>query len=150
MSEISRLATAFEQRSKAQAADTEKAVRSAFENYEDALIEALNESERKTSAAIRAQSRNLQRTALRSWLAVTIPVCLSLLLGAGAIAAMSWYITGQINEIASHNATLERLAQEGGAIQLTHCGESRRLCAKIDPSATAYGQNGEYRILEGY
>lgn len=148
MSEISRLATAFEQRSKAQAADTEKAVRSAFENYENALIEALNESEKTTSAAIRAQSRNLQRTALRSWLAVTIPVCLSLLLGVGAIAAMSWYIAGQINEITSHNATLERLAQEGGAMQVSYCGDQRRLCVRIDESAETY-QNG-YRILEGY
>ncbi|GAR57314.1 mbeD/MobD like protein [Salmonella enterica] len=33
---------------------------------------------------------------------------------------------------------------------LTHCGSSRRLCAKIDKSATAYGENGEYRILAGY
>ena len=148
MSEISRLATAFEQRSKAQAADTEKVVRSAFENYEDALIEALNESERKTSAAIRAQSRSLQRVALTSWLAVVIPVCLTLLLGAGALWWMGQSVAGKLNEIERHNATLERLAQEGGAMQVSYCGDQRRLCVRIDESAETY-QNG-YRILEGY
>ncbi|WP_235598860.1 hypothetical protein, partial [Salmonella enterica] len=39
---------------------------------------------------------------------------------------------------------------EGGAMRLANCGSRRRLCAKIDKSATAYGENGEYRILAGY
>ena len=145
MSEISRLATAFEARSKEQAESTEKAVRSAFEKHESALLSALNESEKRTSDAIRAQSRSLQRTALRSWMAVVIPIAVSLALGLGALGAMSWYIAGQI-----HNATLERLAQEGGAIQLSQCGESRRLCVRIDEDAGVYGENGTYRVLEGY
>lgn len=148
MSEMSRLATAFEERSKEQAESTEKAVRSAFEKHESALLSALSESEKRTSDAIRAQSRSLQRAALRSWMAVTIPIAASLALGLGAIATMGWYITGQINEIASHNATLEKLRSEGGGIQLSHCGESRRLCTKIDEDAPRY--QGGYRILEGY
>lgn len=150
MSEISRLATAFEARSKEQAESTEKAVRSAFEKHESALLSALSESEKRTSDAIRAQSRSLQRTALKSWVAVVIPIAASLALGLGALGAMSWYIAGQIDEIASHNATLERLAQEGGAIQLSQCGESRRLCVRIDEDAGVYGENGTYRVLEGY
>lgn len=150
MSEMSRLATAFEERSKEQAESTEKAVRSAFEKHESALLSALSESEKRTSDAIRAQSRNLQRTALRSWMAVTIPIVASLALGLGAMVTMGWYITGQINEIASHNATLEQLKNEGGAIQLSQCGESRRLCARIDENAGVYGENGTYRVLEGY
>ncbi|GAR86120.1 hypothetical protein NGUA21_00236 [Salmonella enterica] len=40
MSEISRLATAFEKRSTEQAEDTEKAVSSAFEQHESAVREA--------------------------------------------------------------------------------------------------------------
>ena len=155
MSEISRLATAFEKRSTEQAESTEKAVQSAFERHENALLSALSESEKRTNDAIRAQSRSLQRTALRSWMAVTIPIVASLALGLGAIATMGWYITGQINEIASHNATLEQLRSEGGAIQLTHCGDTRRLCAKVSSEslgarARAFGENGQYRILEGY
>lgn len=150
MSEISRLAAGFEQRSKQQAESTEQAVRSAFERHESALLAALSESEQRTSAAIRAQSRSLQRTALTSWLAVVIPVALTLLLGSGALWWMSQSVAGKLAEIERHNTTLERLAQEGGRVQLTHCGNERRLCAKIDTQAVEYGENGEYRILEGY
>nr|CAB96960.1 MobB protein [Halomonas elongata] len=150
MSEMSRLATAFEERSKEQAESTEKAVRSAFEKHESALLSALSESEKRTSDAIRAQSRSLLADALRSWMAVTIPIIASLALGLGAMVTMGWYITGQINEIASHNATLEQLKNEGGAIQLSRCGESRRLCARIDESAGVYGEDRTYRVLEGY
>ena len=148
MSEVSKFAEAFRQKSIEQAESTEKAVASAFEKHENALLSALSESEQRTRDAIRAQSRSLQRTALKSWMTVAIPVIATLLIAAGALGAMGWYITGQINEIASHNATLERLEQEGGSIQLSYCGESRRLCAKIDEDAERY-QNG-YRILEGY
>ena len=148
MSEVSKFAEAFRQKSIEQAESTEKAVASAFEKHENALLSALSESEQRTRDAIRAQSRSLQRTALKSWMAVAIPVIATLLIAAGALGAMGWYITGQINEIASHNATLERLEQEGGSIQLSYCGESRRLCAKIDEDAERY-QSG-YRILEGY
>jgi hypothetical protein len=150
MSEISRLATTFKQRSQEQAESTEKAVRSAFERHENALLAALSESEQRTSAAIRAQSRSLQRTALTSWVAVVIPVSLTLLLGSGGLWWMSQSIAGKLAEIERHNTALERLAQEGGRVQLTHCGNGRRLCAKIDPSTGEYGERGEYRILEGY
>lgn len=148
MSEISRLAKAFEQRASEQAESTESAVKSAFERHESALLSALSESEKTTSAAIRAQSRRLRRIALKSWMAVLIPVALTLLLGAGALGAMSWHIGNQMDEMARHRATLEVLKAEGGEIDLSRCGESRRLCARIDESADRY-QNG-YRILEGY
>lgn len=148
MSEISRLAKAFEQRASEQAESTESAVKSAFERHESALLSALSESEKTTSAAIRAQSRRLQKTALKSWLAVTIPVALTLLLAAGALGSMGWYISHQVDEVAQHRATLEVLKAEGGEIELSRCGESRRLCAKIDEDADRY-QNG-YRILKGY
>jgi len=88
-------------------------------------------------------------------MAVTIPIVASLALGLGAMLTMGWYITGQIDEIASHNATLEQLKNEGGAIQLSHCGDSQRLCAKVSSEslgerARRFGENGQYRILEGY
>jgi len=93
----------------------------------------------------------LQRTALKSWMAVAIPVIATLLIAAGALGTMGWYITGQIDTIAQQNATIERLSQEGGSIELNRCGEDRRLCAKIaDPESRGYGEKGQYRILEGY
>jgi hypothetical protein len=87
-------------------------------------------------------------------MAVTIPIVASLALGAGAIATMGWYITGQIDEIAKQNATLEQLKSEGGAIQLSHCGEEERLCVKIDLEGPTWGnrETGVYPWMtpEGY
>ena len=148
MSEISKMATAFEQRSKEQAENTEQAVKSALKKHEHALLLALSESEKTTSDAIRAQSHRLKSTALSSWMAVAIPVIVTLALSAGAITAMSWYMNSQVEQILDHKATLERLAKEGAAIQLNYCGDNRRLCVKIDESAQTY--QGGYRILEGY
>lgn len=139
------MAAAFEQKSKQQAEDTEQAVKHAFEKHESALLSALSESEKKTSAAIAAQHQRLRQTALKSWMAVVIPVSLTLLLGAGAIATMSWYITGQIDQIASNHKTLEHLKGLGGEIQLNQCGG--HVCAKIDESAPTYEEG--YRILKG-
>jgi hypothetical protein len=151
MSEISRLAKAFEQRANEQAESTEKAVESAFEKHESALLSALSESERTTSAAIRGQSRRLKRVALQSWIAVAIPVMLTLLLGAGALGAMSWHISNQIDEIAHHRSTLETLKAKGSAIKMTTCGEDGRLCVEVaEPDKAGYGENGQYRVLKGY
>lgn len=151
MSEISKMATAFEQRSKEQAENTEKAVKSALKKHEHALLLALSESEKTTSDAIRAQSQRLKRTALSSWLAVAIPVVLMLALGAGVIWAMSWHMGNQVDQIQRYNMTLEQLKAEGGAIQLTECGsETLRMCVEIDTEAKAWGREGQFRILKGY
>jgi hypothetical protein len=154
MSEILKMATGFGERSKRQAENTEQTVRSAFEKHESALLSALSESEKRTSAAIAAQSRRLQRTALTSWLAVLIPVSLTLLLGAGVLWWMGQSIADKVSEIERYNANLEQLKAQGGAIQFSRCGESDRLCVKIDLDADRYGdrQTGEYpwAIPEGY
>lgn len=148
MSEISRLATTFKQRSIEQAESTEQAVRSAFEKHESALLSALSESEQTTKNAISAQSRRLQRVALTSWVAVIIPVALTLLLASGALWWMGQSVAGKVAEIERHNTTLRELQEVGGKIELTRC--DGRLCAKIDLEAPKFGQSGEYRILEGY
>ncbi|WP_299262107.1 MbeB family mobilization protein [uncultured Kushneria sp.] len=148
MSDISRMAAAFEEKSKQQAESTEQAVKHAFEKHENALLLALNESEQRTSAAIAAQHQRLRQTALKSWMAIVIPVSLMFLLGTSAIMTMGWYIDHQVNEILNNRTTLEMLHERGGSADLNHCGEDRRLCVKIDESAQHY--QGGYRIMEGY
>ena len=152
MSEISKLAAAFEQKSTERAENTEKAVQSAFEKHENALLSELSASEKRTRDAIRAQNQRLQRTALKSWMFIAIPLVMIGLLAAGSSALMGKYITHQIEQIASYNRTLERLEDEGSKITLTHCGESSRLCAKIDADSVRYGNGDDdtYLILDGY
>lgn len=88
-------------------------------------------------------------------MAVAIPVIVTLLLSAGAIWALGWHIKNQVDTISQQNATISRLSEQGGDINLTTCGDSRRLCAEIHPDSLgekpdAFGENGQYRILKGY
>jgi len=86
-------------------------------------------------------------------MAVAIPVIVTLLLSAGAIWALGWHIKNHVDTITQQNATISRLSEQGGDINLRVCGDNRRLCAEIDdPSrdAKGYGENGQYRILKGY
>lgn len=151
MSEISRLAKDFKKRSTEQAESTEKAVQNVFKKHESVLKAELEKSEKRTSSAIRAHSRRLRRIALKSWMAVTIPVLLTLLLGSGVLWSMSWYMSQQIDEIVQNRETLEKLKDQGGAVEMTYCTKKDRLCAKIaEPDGKGYGKNGQYRILKGY
>jgi hypothetical protein len=141
MSEISRLAQNFEQRSSELAASTDETVRRALKEHEKRLRKALSESESRISADIQGQHQRLAKTAAKSWLAVLIPVVITLLLAAGT----SWWLG---NRIQDQIQTTQRLEEAGGEMQLGKCGESQRLCVKIDPEAPAF--KGGYRIPEGY
>jgi hypothetical protein len=43
-----------------------------------------------------------------------------------------------------------RLTQQGGRAQLRHCGNTQRLCVRIDRAAPAYGEAADYLIIKGY
>jgi hypothetical protein len=47
-------------------------------------------------------------------------------------------------------ASLTELEQQGGRIDWRHCGESKRLCVRVDRKAPAYGDRGDYYVIEGY
>jgi hypothetical protein len=48
------------------------------------------------------------------------------------------------------SAGIARVSREGGRIELRHCGEANRLCARIDRKAPFYGENSDYAVLKGY
>ena len=47
-------------------------------------------------------------------------------------------------------AGIERLTRRGGAVDLRRCGKTLRLCVRVDRSAPAYGEGGDYLVLKGY
>ena len=54
-------------------------------------------------------------------------------------------------DIATMQATLKELADQGGKIQLGHCTAAHRLCAKLDAAAQIHKIKGQsYLILDGY
>jgi len=152
MSDLSTLANNFEQESKQQAENTRKRVESALSAHESALTKCLDKERKRIEAAIRDQSQQLQRTALRSWMIVAIPVAVMLLLAAAGSWALGWHIESQAAQISEHRETLATLNEKGGAITIIQCGPEKRLCAAIDPDAPTYSNDKgqEFRVLEGY
>ena len=43
-----------------------------------------------------------------------------------------------------------QLSRQGGRIQLRHCGDANRLCARVDRKSPFYGENADYMVLKGY
>jgi hypothetical protein len=69
---------------------------------------------------------------------------------------VAWAIVPSPAEIARLRAQREKLAQsiaelgrEGGHIELRRCGDSSRLCVRVDRSAPVYGTDGDYVVLRG-
>ena len=46
--------------------------------------------------------------------------------------------------------TIERLNARGGQATLRRCGATQRLCVRVDRSAPAFGEGGEYLVIKGY
>ena len=68
---------------------------------------------------------------------------------------LSWALIAENwAEISHQKATLDRLASKGGKLELSTCGEKKRLCVKVDLKELAYGneetQEFPWRIPEGY
>jgi hypothetical protein len=48
------------------------------------------------------------------------------------------------------SANLLKLEQQGARIDWRRCGDAKRLCVRIDRKAAAYGEKGDYFVIEGY
>lgn len=51
------------------------------------------------------------------------------------------------DELATKIANLE---QRGGRIDLKRCGDSARLCVRVDRKAPTYGEQSDYLVVRGY
>ena len=45
---------------------------------------------------------------------------------------------------------LARLRAAGADVEWRRCGDSQRLCARVDRSAPSYGERGDFLVLKGY
>jgi len=83
-------------------------------------------------------------------------------LGMAALAcavplAAAWWLLPSRAEVAALGARREALAAEvarleaqGARMELRRCGPARRLCVRIDRKAGAFGEGGEFLVLQGY
>jgi hypothetical protein len=71
--------------------------------------------------------------------------------------AIVWWVLPSAAQVAGLRAQREELAagvtrleQRGGRVQWRLCGESRRLCVRVERKAPAYGEGADYLVVKGY
>jgi len=121
-------------------------IRRTFTDECGALVqEAANAAE----ALLKLQRAANRRLAWWAW------VC------AGLSAAAAWLVVARLLPSSAQLAALRaqrtqltaavaQLAQRGGRIDLRRCGSARRLCVRVDRRSPAYGDAGDYFIVQGY
>ena len=169
---IARAGTAVEEMNKAGHASAliiEKATRIAVEKaVQAALVTVQQQTQSALSDSVTPAVRALQGVTERaeqaeeslhqaassiSWKWASIWAATSCLLLA-SIVGLSMLFVPNPNEIADLRANAAALEAKGGRVQMSTCGDSKRLCARIDPKAEKadqYGQDGQrWMILQGY
>ena len=139
----------------------EKAVQAALADVQqqtqstlsDSVTPAVKALQGVTARAEQAEESLHQAASSISWKWAAIWAATSCMLLA-SIVGLSMLLVPSPNEIADLRADAAALEAQGGRVQLSVCGDSKRLCARIDPKAEKgdqYGQNGQrWMILQGY
>ncbi len=169
---IARAGTAVEEMNKAGHASAliiEKATRIAVEKAVQVALESVRQQTQSTlSDSVTPAVKALQGVTARAeqaeeslhqaassiswkWAAIwALTGCVLL----ASIVGLSMLLVPSPTEIVDMRANAADLEARGGKVQLSVCGDSKRLCARIDPKAEKgdqYGQNGQrWMILHGY
>ncbi len=113
-------------------------------------MQALNAETTRALAALRAMSRTASlRASLWSLGCATLAALIP-----GALLWWSMPTTAELSTLRERrdalSTNLAHLEQQGGRAQWRHCGEAERLCIRIDRTAPAYGEGGDYLVVKGY
>ena len=78
-------------------------------------------------------------------------------LSAAVPAGVAWWTLPSQGELAAQRSAraeltvnIARLVQQGGHVELRHCGADRRLCVRVDRRAPVYGEAADYLVIKGY
>ena len=141
---------AVEKAVQAALADVQQQTQSTLRDSVNPAVKAL---QGVTARAEKAEESLHQAASSISWKWAAIWAATSCMLLA-SIVGLSMLLVPSPNEIADLRADAAALEAQGGRVQLSVCGDSKRLCARIDPKAEKgdqYGQNGQrWMILQGY
>ena len=113
-------------------------------------IRVLGSESRRAEEALRRLGRSASAR-MASW-----TVGLTLICSAIPLVAQWWLLPSQA-ELAGLRArkdeltaSIARLEERGGRIDLRRCGETDRLCVRVERGAPVYGLAGDYRVVKGY
>ncbi len=145
-----KLAEAHLERLRAHTQDLDGVVR---EEIRRTLVDELKSLTAESDRAARAL-RDMKRAAsLRS---IVWNIGIALLCAAIPAAVARWVLPSapQIAVLRAQREALlhgiAQLEQRGGKAEWRSCGESRRLCVKVDRQAPTYGEKADYYIVKGY
>ena len=145
-----KMAEAHLQRLQAHTQDLDEVVR---DEIRRTLVEELRDLTAESMQAASALRRMKRAADLRGLLWAAL---LALLATAIPAAVVRWILpsAGEIVTLRLRRdqllASVQRLEQRGGRTEWRHCGESARLCVRIDKSSPAYGEKGDFFIAKGY
>ncbi len=105
----------------------------------------------------RRATQSLQRIRRAATVRSTIwSIAMSVLCTAIPIALIHWTLPSE-REIAALRARRDELSvkvaaleRNGGRIDWRHCGETARLCVRVDRKAPIYGERADYYVVAGY
>jgi hypothetical protein len=145
-----RLADASLKKFKAQVSDLGVLVREEVRQTLSEELQAVASDSRNAAEAL----RRLRRSAglnLGLWSIAVTALC------SGVALAIAWWMLPSRAEIAALRARRDEYAQavaaleqQGGRVELRHCGNGHRLCVRVDRRSPAFGEAAEYLIVKGY
>lgn len=155
MSENLSLAERLKKQKEQESAITQDLMKQQLDAMRSELTAILKSELNTIKKDTKSQAKSISWSMFKSRILWPTVVGLSLCIG---ILGGSWAVTHYLankamnlsHEIASMNQSIETLEAEGGKVKFSRCGDQRRLCVKINPKTEEYGENREWRILEGY
>jgi hypothetical protein len=123
------------------------------EEIRSTLIEELAELDEDSRRAAQSLRALKQAASLRllAWSAAVTALSAAIPFGLG------WWLLPSRAELAALRATraelsanIAQLTQQGGRLELRHCGAARRLCVHVDRGAPPYGEASDYLVVKGY
>jgi len=123
----------------------------------DEIRRTLTEELQMLSAESRRAAAALQRIRRGNpWRGALWSVAIAILCTGVPIAIMRWAmpsaseiarLRARRDELSANVSTLE---QQGGRIDWRRCGETARLCVRVDRKAPTYGEKADYFVVAGY
>ncbi len=113
-------------------------------------LQMLSVESRRAAEVLRRIRRGVGLRAALSSIAVAI-VCTGI-----PVALARWFLPSESDVAALRvrrdelTASVAALERRGGRIQLRRCGDTARLCVRVDRSSPAYGEKADYYIVKGY
>ncbi|MTE38292.1 hypothetical protein [Klebsiella pneumoniae] len=100
------------------------------------------------TGAMQSNRPSVRRMVGRTWLTITLVSVLLLAMSGSILWWQGQQITGNYQTIRAQERTQARLSEKNHGVQLSLCGEKKLSCGKVNPKAGAYGEEGNWMVMD--